>query len=335
MTSNTSENMRGWFRRSRGRPWTLLSWFLLLVGILNLPEAFGQLSGADRDNAGETADVPPRMLTLDNDRTLNVGDRLLYQVLEEREDPVTLFVNGQGEINVPLIGRVPAMGKTPFRFAVDVKALLEVDYFYRATVIVDVVTDSQDRGRVTLIGEVRTNGTQPLPVDAILRLSEMILRSGGFTAEADTSRVALIRQGGRAPDGSILEAGRTEYDIGEMLETGNFENDPILIPDDLILVPKDDELGGEIFVLGAVNAPGAYPITREGLTVSRAILAAGGFARFAQDRRVNLVRNDGETGEKKTFTLNVKSVLEEGNRDEDMEVLAGDIIQVDERTINF
>lgn len=287
-------------------------------------------------SAPERADaVPPRMLTLDNERRLGVGDRLRYQVLEEREEAVTLFVDGQGEVNVPLIGRVPAAGRTPFGLAIAVKYLLEQDYFYQATVIFEVQSDPRSRGRVTLIGEVRTNGAQPLPADAVIRLSEMILRSGGFTPAADSSRVALIRQGGRGPDGSAIEAGRQEYDVEQMLETGNFENDPVLIPDDLILVPKNESMGGEIFVLGAVRSPGAYPVDREDLTVSRAILAAGGFARFAQERRVRLVRNNETTGEKETFYLNVRSILQEGNLQEDRQVQPGDIIHVDERAINF
>lgn len=280
-------------------------------------------------------DVPPRMRILDNDQRFNIGDRFNYQVLEECEDPVQLFVNGQGEVNFPLAGRLSAVDKTPCELAIRLKNILEQDYFYQATVIIEPVTQTGSRGRVNLIGEVRTNGMQILPADEAVTLSEMILRSGGFTPQADQSEVRLVRQGGRGPNGENLSAGTYTFDVEIMLETGNFENDPLLIANDLIQVPKMEEVGGEYIILGAVNREGAYPIDQEGLTLSRAILAAGGFSRFAQDRRVRLIRTDESTGKNETFTVNVKDLLEGKNLDEDLEIEDGDIIRVDEKLINL
>ena len=101
-------------------------WRLLLLSLVILPVAA-------RDDPGST--VPPRMQTLDNERKLTIGDRVMYQVLEEREEPVTLYVDGEGRIQIPLIGPVNAAGKTPFRVALEVKDQLEQEYFYQATVI--------------------------------------------------------------------------------------------------------------------------------------------------------------------------------------------------------
>ena len=279
--------------------------------------------------------IPPRMQILDNEQRFNIGDRFIYQVLEEREDPVQLFVDGQGEVKFPLAGRLTAVDKTPLELAIRLKHLLEQDYFYQATVIIEPVTETGSRGRVNLIGEVRTNGMQVLPADEAVTLSEMILRSGGFTDQADQSEVRLVRQGGRGPDGENLPAGTYTFDVETMLETGDFENDPLLVANDLIQVPKMEDVGGEYIILGAVNREGAYPIDQEGLTLSRAILAAGGFSRFAQDRKVRLIRMDETTGENETFTLNVKDILEGKNLDEDLEIEDGDIIRVDEKMINL
>lgn len=88
-------------------------------------------------------------------------------------------------------------------------------------------------------------------------------------------------------------------------------------------------------VIGAVNREGVYPLTDEGITVSRAIMTAGNFSRFAQDRRVRLIRNDPESGEQETFTINVQDILEGRNQDADMQVRDGDIIRVDEKMINL
>jgi len=283
----------------------------------------------------EAESIPLRMQVLDDETQFQVGDRLRYQVLEERENPVELFVDGQGEVRFPLVGRVLAINRTPFELAVELKFMLEQDYFHQATVIIEPLVDTGQRGRVNIIGEVRTNGMQPLPSDAAIRLSEMILRSGGFTEEADQSNVRLIRQGGSGPEGERLEAGTYTYDVKAMMDSGNFDEDPYLVANDVILVPKLEDIGGEYLVLGAVNREGAFPIDQKGITISRAILAAGGFSRFAQDRKVRLIRTDEETGESRERTINVQAILEGEKNEEDIEIQDGDIIRVDEKLINL
>lgn len=275
------------------------------------------------------ASVPDRMKVLDNTRPLVIGDRIDYQVLEEREPAITLLVDGNGEVTIPLAGSWAAVGKTPLALAMEVKAELERDYFHAATVLVRVRQDTSTRGKVSIVGEVKTNGTQPLPADAAVRLSEMILRSGGFTPSANPRMVTLIRQGTGEGEN------RQVFDVEAMFQTGDFAGDPVLVADDLILVPKLEGVGGEIFVLGQVNAPGAYPVARDDLTVSRAILGAGGFTRFAVRNKVQLVRNDPATGKQETFVLDVGRILDRGERNLDMAVRSGDIIRVDERIVNF
>lgn len=157
----------------------------------------------------------------------------------------------------------------------------------------------------------------------------MILRAGGFDTNADQSQVTLIRR-----DGESEVEQRTVYDVGGMLDTGNFEEDPSLIPNDLILVGKKDGLERAVYVLGAVNAPGEYPLPDEAITLSQAILYAGGFARFARTNRVKLIRTDA-AGESDTTIVDLDDVFERGDRSNDPELQGGDVIRVDERLINF
>ena len=68
--------------------------------------------------------------------------------------------------------------------------------------------------------------------------------------------------------------------------------------------------------------------------MSKAILRAGGFADFANQRKVKLTRAkpDGTT---ETMIVDVKEVIEKGRQDIDVEVLPNDFIVVTERMINF
>jgi polysaccharide export outer membrane protein len=92
---------------------------------------------------------------------------------------------------------------------------------------------------------------------------------------------------------------------------------------------------GTYFVTGQVMKQGAQEIPRDReVTVAAAILEAGGFADFADRRRVRLIRPTPE-GQTKRFTVDVKAVLERGDASKDRLVQPGDYIVVPERMFNF
>jgi len=102
-----------------------------------------------------------------------------------------------------------------------------------------------------------------------------------------------------------------------------------------VLIPRTGEIGGKVFIVGAVTSPGLYDLPRDGpFTVSRAILQAGGFTKFADRRRVKLIRNDPSLGERdRTQVINVADILERGRGEQDLPVRADDIVRVEERWI--
>jgi polysaccharide export outer membrane protein len=138
---------------------------------------------------------PSQMGLLDDDWELQIGDRLEYQVLEEQEESLLLSVNGNGELLVPLLGTVPAEGKTSKQLAYEIKKELEGDFFHRATVLITQREVDRNRGRVTVIGEVKRQGEQLIPADAPLTLSQAILQGGGFSLHADRSKVSVVSEG--------------------------------------------------------------------------------------------------------------------------------------------
>ncbi|HEX4085450.1 MAG TPA: polysaccharide biosynthesis/export family protein, partial [Chthoniobacteraceae bacterium] len=74
--------------------------------------------------------------SLDDKRKLEVGDHVSYRVIEDKNPAVDLIVTDSGDMDVPLLGRVAAAGKTCRQLALDMKPVLEKTYFYKATVIV-------------------------------------------------------------------------------------------------------------------------------------------------------------------------------------------------------
>ncbi|MGB0258612.1 MAG: polysaccharide biosynthesis/export family protein [Coraliomargarita sp.] len=270
---------------------------------------------------------PNQMSLLDDEWKLKVGDRVIYEVLEEQEDPGILIINAKGQLLVPLIGLVPAEGKTSRELAYEIKKELEVDFFYRATVLISQRQEDRNRGRVAILGEVNRPGEQIIPPDAPLSLTQALLLAGDFTLNADKSNVTVVR-GGTGSEESVV------VDVDGMRRSGDFSADVLMQAGDMVIVSRSDELERHVYVLGAVESPGLYPLVSEKATLSQMILVANGFTRFAKKNRVRLIKTD-ENGEQQETEVNVGKILDGGSRDNDPIVESGDMIIVDEKMISF
>jgi protein involved in polysaccharide export with SLBB domain len=309
------------------KPLALLSAIILS----SLCQVHGQVAEVLAQNAqtaaADAVEVSPtQMALLDDDWELQIGDRLVYQVLEEQEDELLLAVNGNGELLVPLLGSFPAQGKTSKSLAYEIKQELELDFFHRATVVITQREIDRNRGRVKVIGEVKRQGEQLIPADSPLTLSQAILASGGFTLNADESKVSVVSEGQGRP--------RLEIDLGAMLSSGDLSQDPVLTSGDVVIVARADYAGSQVYVLGAVNSPGLYSIRGSQFTLSQVILMADGFTRFAKKTKVRLISKD-ERGEKIESLVNVDKILDGGDRDDDPVVKPGDMVIVEEKMISF
>lgn len=166
---------------------------------------------------------------------LGVGDRVSFRVVEDRRDPIPLFVTESGEMEVPLIGRVMANNKTCKQLAREIKPLLEKDYFHQATVIIGLDSiGTKSRGKVYLTGQVRQQGGMDIQPDEVLTVSKAILKAGGLADFANKKKIKLIRKKPGDPNATTTQI----LDLAEILEKGRIEKDVILEPGDLIVVPE-------------------------------------------------------------------------------------------------
>jgi polysaccharide export outer membrane protein len=174
------------------------------------------------------------MDALDDQHKLAIGDRLSFRIVEDEEDPKPLLVTDSGDLELPYLGRFPVVGRTCKQLARQLKAELEKEYYYQATVIIAVDVMTKSRGKVYLVGPVRMPGPQEIPSDEIFTLSKAILRAGSFGEYADKHKVRVTRKGGTA-------GGKDQVfivDVAEILEKGKTESDLLLEPGDLIYVPE-------------------------------------------------------------------------------------------------
>jgi len=191
-------------------------------------------------SAAEAAETPKllkaslinSMEALDERHKLAIGDRLSFRVLEDEEESKPLLVAESGELELPYIGRFPAVDRTCKDLALAIKAELEKEYYYHATVIVAVEVMTRSRGKVYLTGAVRLPGPQDIPSDEVLTAGKAILRAGGFLETANKKKFRVVRKFAQ-PGG----AERT-FDLNgvDILERGKPDCDLPLEPGDLIIV---------------------------------------------------------------------------------------------------
>jgi polysaccharide export outer membrane protein len=170
------------------------------------------------------------MSVLDDKKRLGPNDYVSFRVVEDRDnESQRLRVNDNGELEVPYVGLVPAQGKSCKELAYTIKALLEKEYYYHATVILAVDRISEkSKGRIYVYGSVKGQGPQEIPPDESYTVSKAIIKAGGFGDFANKRKVKLTRKNGQ----------EFTVDLKRVIEEGHTEEDLELQPDDQIYVPQ-------------------------------------------------------------------------------------------------
>jgi protein involved in polysaccharide export with SLBB domain len=116
--------------------------------------------------------------------------------------------------------------------ATEIKALLEKDLYYHATVVVALEWTDKKRvtGKFYVSGQVRNSGGFEIPAGETMTVSKAILSAGGFVDFSDKKNVRLIRQ---------TTTGKQVFtiNVAEIFEKGRVDIDRPVQPNDLIVVP--------------------------------------------------------------------------------------------------
>jgi polysaccharide export outer membrane protein len=263
-----------------------------------------------------------------------VGDRVQIRVQQMDELNGEFRVSDKGTIVLSLLGSVPVAGLTERQAAEKLGAAL-ADYVKepQITVAVSEIHGSQ----VSVMGAVARPGVYPVR-GGDLTIADMVTQAGGMTKDAGTmiyfspasgseettarrEAAAALRLDATAP-GLFAEAKQSvAIDLTPLYQGKEVPELALPVrPGDMIVVSS----AGEVFVEGWVNHPGALKLTR-GMTLSHAILSAGGMHFGAADGKVKLQRKS-LSGETKTYGVDYASISSGGSPDVYLE--NGDRVEV-------
>jgi polysaccharide export outer membrane protein len=121
---------------------------------------------------------------------LGPGDKLRVEVYREAQLSQSLQVRPDGRITLPLIGDVPATGKTPGELREAIATSLKA---YITNPVVTVIVQEAIAAQVYVIGEVFTPGAQIMqgPLTALQALAQ----AGGLKDFADKNDIRVLRRG--------------------------------------------------------------------------------------------------------------------------------------------
>lgn len=244
---------------------------------------------------------------------LGDGDKLTLQVWNRPELSGKHTIGPDGQITVPLVGPMRLTTMTREEAAGNIRDHLR--RFYVAP-LVDLGIDEYHSNRVTILGRVLTPGV--LQFDRPPMLLDVLARAGSLPVldkQATLTRVAVFR-------------GREKIvwvDLKRLLNRGDLAYNIRLKPNDLIYIP--DSFDTLIYVMGAVEKPGAYRLTPD-MSFMDALAQAGGPNEDANDGEISLYRPSKDAVEK--FPL--KSLMVQ-DRKVNFAMEEGDVIYVPKKGI--
>ena len=272
---------------------------------------------------------------------LGPGDRIEVSVYGYEEYTGPTSVLPDGTLTLPLIGKVPAAGRTTDQLAQDLTVALNqvlvnpsvsVTLDALRPVVVNVSGQVYRPGPLQLQGATRIGnnqngeGTSYAPPS----VSQAIIQAGGVTRTADVRDVVVVRS---LPNGQTV---RTQINLWDSLGSETLPQDLLLRDGDLVFIPQlaagetldsrllaSSSLSPEtvrVRVVGEVTSPGEVPVPPNS-SLSSAVAIAGGPTDDARLSQVAFIRRQ-ENGEV------LQEVVDLSNLVDDYQVQDGDVVVV-------
>lgn len=283
---------------------------LLLVLFLCGPSAANSNSVPRRDAAyvlGPEDSIAVRVLDLDEFDPKALG---------------TIRVDLQGNIRLPLVGRIHAAGLTIEQLEKQIAGGLST--FMKDPEVTVSIAEFRSHP-VSVLGSVRNPGVHQ--ITGHKTLFEVLSLAGGLNPEAG-NKIKITRSvtAGALPlPGSAKDAAGEffvgELNVREVMDAKNPAVNIDVLPNDVITVPKADM----VYVIGAVRRSGGFTLSeKEQISVLQALSLAEGLDRVAAAKSARILRQPEPGAERIEIPVNLSQILE--GRASDVALRANDIL---------
>lgn len=218
---------------------------------------------------------------------LGPGDRISVTVFGEPDLSLAeARVAGNGTVSYPLLGEINVRDVTARDLEIRITQLLQNGYLRKPLVNVTIL----EYRPFYVHGEVKSPGGYAYKEG--MTIEKAVAVAGGFTAQASKEKIFLAREGTQAEKVKVSD-----------LNTA-------LRPGDVVTVNAIETSGSFFYVAGEVKSPGGYTY-REGLTVEKALVLAGGLTARASKRKIKISR--GEGSETESINVEMSTLVKPGD----------------------
>lgn len=259
---------------------------------------------------------------------LGPQDSITIRVLELDEfDPRVLGavrIDEQGNITLPLAGRVHAAGQTTEQLETTVAARLSNVVNHPAV----TVSVAEYRSHpVSVLGAVKSPGVYQ--VTSRKTLFEVLSLAGGLNPDASNRiKITRLASEGELPLPNVVTDTSGEFYVGELsvrdvMEAKRPDLNIDIRSNDVISVPKAEL----VYVVGSVHRSGGFPLNeKEHITVLQAVSLAEGLNPVNGANHSRILRQSAPGGERVEISVNVTDIL--AGRAKDVSLQANDILFV-------
>jgi polysaccharide export outer membrane protein len=237
---------------------------------------------------------------------IGVGDQVTLQVYKNQDLSGDFTVGPDGTITLPLVGAVPAAGRSEGVLAQELTRVLGKDYLVDPKVTIAVKTYQSQFVYVT--GAV--NRASRVSLHPGMTLKDVLSEAG--VALVSGQEIVLTRTGSGGDKVAINSA--------------DLELPDVPLPRDGDVLSVQEPL--YVFMQGEVRRPGRLTLTK-GMTLLQAISMSEGLTDWASKREIRILRKEGDSTEE--ISVNLRKV--EGRQVEDPPLRANDVVLVKRRIL--
>src|SRR3954471_5704497 len=217
--------------------------------------------------------APVENIPVTPDYIVGPGDELLIRAWGQIDVDYRAVVDRNGMINIPRVGSIPVAG-VPYK---DITAHIRSAVARNFRNFELIVTMGHLRSiQVFVVGNARRPGAYT--VSALSTLVNAVFSVGGPSGRGSMRSIQLKR------GNSVV----TNFDVYDLLLSGDKSKDVQLLPGDVIYFPP---IGALAAVSGSVNTPAIFEL-KNSTDVSKLIDYAGGLTTTAQTGRASIERID-------------------------------------------
>ena len=265
---------------------------LLVSGLTSLAQS--------ADQTGESQSTQQPVGVNRSTYVLGSDDQIVIHALHAKEISDQPYrIESDGFVNLPLVGRIQAAGKSLSALEAELRTRLETYYIHPEVTV--TVTDLRSQP-VSVLGAVANPGVQQL--QGHKTLLQVISAAGGIKQDAgQVVKITRRKEWGRIPLATAHDDASGEFSIAEvnlrnLLESRDPTQNIDIRPDDVISIPQ----GAIVYVIGEVKKPGGFVIgARANITVLEALSMAEGLGARAAAGHAKILRPpDGDDGGART-----------------------------------